>query len=236
MADLGRSHHGAAVKTHFNLSPAEYEATRVGHLHDRRRHLVDDALSLRPEPPRDVLELGCGAGTLLAQLAAQYPDTRFHGVDVDDRMVAYANDHYAGPNISFNHGAVGALPDGDAFDVVYSIDVIHHFHRHLEEFRAVRRVLRHGGLWLAVEPNIWHPYVTLQQERMRRAGHDEDHLRPWAIEPLFSQAGLAVVSRSYLHLLPATTRRVPRWLASAERRLERVKCLGGSVVYRLRPR
>lgn len=150
-------------------------------------------------------------------------------------MVAYATRRYSAPNLEFTCGDVLSLGDERVFDLTYSIDVIHHFHEYLAEFRRIRKVLGGAGAWLAIEPNIWHPYVTLQQERMRRAGYDEDHLRPWAVEPLFRQANLRIRSRTYLHLLPGGMRKVAPWLQKVERSLERARLLGGSVVYTLDP-
>ena len=225
--------HLPKINTHFNLSPAEYEAIRRGHLHTRRRDLIDAELQRRQSDINSVLELGAGAGTLLAQLAAEHPDIAFRGVDVDSRMAEYAKTTYVFPNLEFFAGDITVVPPDSKFDLVYSIDVIHHLHRHLEQFGAVRNVLAPGGRWLAVEPNIWHPYVTFQQERMRRAGFDEDHLRPWRVEPLLRDSGLLVRSRTYMHFLPGGVTAPPRWLKGVERRLERWRWLGGSVVYLL---
>ena len=221
------------MKTHLNLSPAEYETRRAGHLEQRRCALVKEAIAAQPGGARHVLELGSGTGKLLADVASTFPAIQFHGVDVDERMVAYAQGTYRAPNLRYSVADITRNGYPQECDFVYSIDVIHHLHDHLSGFVAVRNALRDGGSWLAVEPNIWHPYVTLQQERMKRAGLEEEHLRPWVVEPLFREAGLAVASSRYHHLFPASVARLPAPLERLERRLERFRFLGGSVVYRL---
>ncbi|HVF04486.1 MAG TPA: class I SAM-dependent methyltransferase [Frankiaceae bacterium] len=220
------------IKTHFNTSPAEYEATRTGHLHDRRRRLVADALRAT-RPLATVLEVGCGTGALLGELARAFPAVTFRGIDVDEPMVAYATETHAAPNVSFAHADLVDLPAGTPYDLVFSIDMIHHLHDHAAGFAAVRRHLRPGGRWLAIEPNVWHAYVTYQQERMRRAGFDESHFRPGVMEPLLRAAGFAITRRRYAHLFPAAVGSVPEPLARVERALERFRLLGGSVVYDL---
>ena len=48
--------------SHFELTPAEYEARRQGHLHDRRIALVTRDVATRARTGDLVLELGCGPG------------------------------------------------------------------------------------------------------------------------------------------------------------------------------
>lgn len=80
------------VRTHFNLSPAEYEALRGGHLDRRRRQLLEDALATGADKIRNVVEIGAGTGKVLSDLATRFPSVQFLGVDVDPRMVEYAQD------------------------------------------------------------------------------------------------------------------------------------------------
>jgi 2-polyprenyl-3-methyl-5-hydroxy-6-metoxy-1,4-benzoquinol methylase len=225
------------AKTHFELTPAEYERSRRGHLERRRRDIVQRALRQVPEGGR-VLELGSGTGSLLAELAARRPDVEFLGVDVEPKMVAYAEAHHAPPNVRFESAdpAEASLGAGGTHDLAVSIDVLHHVTQ-LEPFvSAIARLLRPTGSWLAIEPNIWHPYVFLSQERMRRAGLGEDHFRPWRAERVFRGAALVVAEKRYALFFPGWLDRVPRRLARIEPPLERFRFLGGSVVYRLERR
>jgi SAM-dependent methyltransferase len=221
------------VKTHFNVSAEEYEAMRGGHQGERRLEFVAGALASRTAPTRTVVEIGFGTGLFLATLAARHPEIQFHGVEVDDKMVAHARARHVRPNLHYVKGLLGDLPAEvrGACDFAYSIDVIHHVHDHPRFFAEVRALLAPGGTWAVVEPNIWHPYILLAQERMKRGGFDEDHFRPWRVEPLLAAAGLRIARRSYLLLYPAFVKRVAGPFAALERALERFRPLGGSVTY-----
>ena len=218
------------LKTHFNTSPEAYEATRAGHLHDRRRAIVTEALAATA-PLARVLEVGCGTGALLAGVAAAFPGVTFLGIDIEAPMVEHATAAHGGGTVSFAHADLLDLAPEQPYDAVFSVDTIHHVHDHPAAFAAVRALLRPGGRWIAIEPNVWHAYVTFQQERMRRAGFDESHFVPRRMEPLLRAAGFRVASRRYAHLYPAAVTRVPPVLARVERVLERSRLLGGSVVY-----
>lgn len=220
------------MKTHFNVSPAEYEALRQGAVEDRRRRMVRQAIEELLPPVTRVVEVGCGPGRFLAELAADYPQIEFAGVDISATMIEHARRHRR-QNLRFERRDLTADNVSAAAEFAFSIDVLHHVHRLDEFFRAMRRLLAHGGAWLAIEPNIYHPYIYYSQERMRRAGFDEDHFRPWVAEPLLRRAGFTVDSRSYASVFPGGIRSLPRLLGRLERLCENCRFLGGSVVYRL---
>lgn len=224
------------LKTHFNLTAAEYEQLRGGHLGDRRRRPVERALAADAAAGAVVLEIGCGPGTLLAALAAAHPEMDFVGFDADPKMIAHARGRNARDNVRFELiDLAEQRPDGTG-DLAYSVDVLHHV-RDLRSFLgSLQAALRPGATWLAIEPNVYHPYIFWSQGRMRRAGFDEDHFRPWEVEPRFEEAGFSVVARSYAFLFPGWIERVPRLVAWLEPPLERFRLLGGSVVYRLERR
>jgi SAM-dependent methyltransferase len=223
----------ARVKTHFNVSPAEYEEMRNGHVAQRCQRLMEQALLARNGGVRTVLEMGAGTGTTLARLAAAFPAIQFLGVDVEPKMVSYARERYQLPNLTYLLSDVtrnGSLP---RCQFVFSVDFIHHIHEPLRCFRTVRAALDEGEVWLAIEPNIFNPSVLLSQERMRRAGYDEDHLRPWVIEPLLREAGFAIASRRFAFVFPGQLKRLPLPLRWIERSLERFRFFGVSSVYEL---
>jgi len=183
-----------------------------------------------------VLEVGCGPGAFLGALAAQHPDVEFLGIDVDPKMIVYAVDRHSDDNVTYKLLDLATEVPDLTVDFAYTIDVLHHV-RSVDRLAAgIRAVLRDGATWLAIEPNLFHPYVFWSQARMRRAGHDEDHFRPWRAEPALRAAGFDVADRSFRFFFPGWVERVPRVIAWLEPLLERFRPFGGSVVYRLQAR
>jgi 2-polyprenyl-3-methyl-5-hydroxy-6-metoxy-1,4-benzoquinol methylase len=224
------------LKTHFNLTASEYERLRKGHLGRRRRQIVEEALASRVAPGAQVIEVGCGPGALLAELATAYPEVEFLGVDVEPKMVIHARDHHARNNVHYELVDLAEERPGVTADFAYSIDLLHHI-RDLRAFlEGLHDVLRPGATWLAIEPNVFHPYIFWSQARMLRAGYDEDHFRPWVVEPNLREAGFDVSERRYAFFFPGWIERVPALVAWVEPLLERFRLLGGSVVYRLERR
>jgi trans-aconitate methyltransferase len=204
-------------------------------MHRRRVALVAHDVAQRARDGDLVIELGCGPGDVLATLARARPDLQFLGLDVDERMIEHATSTHASANVTYRLHDVSVTPLREQARAVFGIDVLHHVHA-LDRFvDGVARLLEPGAMWTVIEPNSRNPYIWLHQERMRRAGLDEDHFHcaPFAREA--ARSGLRILSASTAFVVPGAIRSVPRPVARAERLLERVPVLGGSVVYRLEP-
>lgn len=117
----------------------------------RRRALVREALGARPG--ERILDVGCGPGYYVAELAEQVGEGgHVSGVDPAEPMLAVARERCAGlPNIGLHEGEATALPFGDAsFDAVVSVQVLEYVGEVEAALAEIHRVLRPGGrvvLW-----------------------------------------------------------------------------------------
>ena len=118
-------------------------------VHDRaikRRVLAHAAIASGEE----VLDVGCGTGTLAIAAARAAPGVRVTGLDADASILARARKKAAGAGleIGFDHGMSTTLPYPDAsFDVVLSTLFFHHLPDAAKRQTAAElvRVLRPGG-------------------------------------------------------------------------------------------
>src|SRR3954452_16972198 len=101
-------------------------------------------------PGLDVLDLGCGPGTITVDLAARVAPGRVLGIEVDDVVVASARDTVAAAgasNVSIEVGDAYALDVPDAsFDVVHMHQVLQHLTEPVAALSEARRVLRPNGV------------------------------------------------------------------------------------------
>jgi SAM-dependent methyltransferase len=94
---------------------------------------------------RDVLELGCGNGSLLVHSAAWHP-RHLVGVDLGSSVdTARANLRCAGAQNAEVRQADLTRFASDGFDVVYCIGVLHHLQEPETGFKSVLRNVRPGG-------------------------------------------------------------------------------------------
>ena len=111
-------------------------------------------------PGRRALEVGCGTGLFVEQVARSGATVR--ALDLSTHLLAQARARLAGrANVSFLCGNAEQMPYADgSFDAVYGSSVLHH----LDLDRALReafRVLRPGGRLVFTEPNIFNPQVAV---------------------------------------------------------------------------
>jgi ubiquinone/menaquinone biosynthesis C-methylase UbiE len=102
-----------------------------------------------PEHMR-LLDVGCGTGRILRQLATTHPRLRFHGVDLSPFYVRRARHNLADVaevSLAVENGE--ALPYADAtFDIVTSVYLFHELPRNARRnvIAEMARVVRPGGL------------------------------------------------------------------------------------------
>ncbi|MDQ0778264.1 SAM-dependent methyltransferase [Streptomyces aurantiacus] len=106
-----------------------------------------------PRGPADVLDLGCGTGTL--SLLASEARHRVTGVDLSPRMVELARAKLAGRDAAFLIGDAAAPPVGEQrFDVVLVRHVLWTLPDPGRVLRHWRGLLRPGGRLVLIE-GVW---------------------------------------------------------------------------------
>jgi SAM-dependent methyltransferase len=107
----------------------------------------------------DVLDVGCGGGALVRQLAER--GARATGLEISERQLGQARDHGGG---RFVVGRAESLPlDDDSLDVVLFMRSLHHVPEPsmLPALVDARRVLRPGGVVYVAEPLVEGDYFEL---------------------------------------------------------------------------
>jgi SAM-dependent methyltransferase len=100
-----------------------------------------------------LLDVGCGPGTITADLARSVAPGRVVGLDASTEVVSQARTLATDTgltNLHFEVGDLFALEYGDAtFDVVHAHQVLQHLSDPVDALAELRRVLRSGGLLAA---------------------------------------------------------------------------------------
>jgi len=110
------------------------------------------------EPGMQVLDVGCGPGSITVGIASRIGNGRVIGVDMSESQVRLAERTAAErrvPNASFRTGNAYDLPFGDAqFDALFSHALLEHLTEPVRAMRECLRVLKPGGV-LAVAAPDW---------------------------------------------------------------------------------
>lgn len=115
-------------------------------------HAARYAFASRYGADKRVLDIGCGTGYGVAELAQR---ARFvSGVDVAPEALTYACAHYPLANARFVQASAAALPFGDrSFDLATAFEVIEHLSDWRSLLAEARRALTPDGVFLVSTPN-----------------------------------------------------------------------------------
>ncbi|WP_093798174.1 class I SAM-dependent methyltransferase [Streptomyces sp. Wb2n-11] len=149
-------HHESVLRSHSRRTAANSAA-----------YLLDEL-----RPGLDVLDVGCGPGTITADLAALVAPGRVTAVDAAGDVLGRAREVAAErglTTVEFAVADVHALdfPD-DSFDIVHAHQVLQHVGDPVRALREMRRVCRPGGVVAARDSDYaamtWFPQVPLMDE------------------------------------------------------------------------
>lgn len=135
-----------ALRFHF-LTPF-YDATLKYIM--RERHYKEALCNIVPVHAENILDVGCGTGTLTAMMKQTHPSSAIHGVDIDDNVLNIARQKFDNNSltISLHKGSVLQLPfDDNSFDAAFSCLVLHHLKTEDKQkaIQEIFRILKPGG-------------------------------------------------------------------------------------------
>jgi 2-polyprenyl-3-methyl-5-hydroxy-6-metoxy-1,4-benzoquinol methylase len=99
----------------------------------------------------DVLDLGCGSGRAVNQMARDYPNSRFRGIDFSDEAVGRARaeaDRLGLNNARFDVVDATAFADVEQYDFITTFDAIHDQADPQRVLGNIHRALRPAGTYL----------------------------------------------------------------------------------------
>ena len=192
------------------------ESVQHGYVGNRDARTFLPFLLPHLRPGMEVLDAGCGVGSIALDLASAIAPGRITGIDADPGQIEAARsaaDARAIDNAAFEPGSVNELPfDDGSFDVVYANAVLLYVRDPVRALVEMRRVLRPDGLaavsdddlgTIVLSPDL--PGMRLGAELFERAVAHEGgnsryshHLRGLMLEAGFARTqGFALAPEVY---------------------------------------
>ncbi|KAK5069344.1 hypothetical protein LTR64_008360 [Lithohypha guttulata] len=148
-ATYSHGHHASVISTHARRTAANSAGFLLPHI----------------QPHYKILDLGCGPGTITADLAALVPQGSVLGVDSVDGILSQARsltESRGLSNLTYQTGDANNLTFSDGeFDIVFCHQLLQHVKDPIGVLHEMKRVCKKGGLVAAREADyasfIWQP-------------------------------------------------------------------------------
>ncbi len=134
----------------FDRRAIKYDTGFEGRLSQKFYHLIYNTIELKPSD--NVLDVGCGTGTLLKTLS-EIEDINGHGIDIEPNMLNIAKSKCPDMDIRKNSCDNTDYKDG-YFDVLTTCMAYHHFPSKQGFEKEAERILKPGGYLYIADPNF----------------------------------------------------------------------------------
>lgn len=150
------------------------------------------------------LDVGCASGYMLSELAKEFPNKKYFGVDIYNKAITFAKKTY--PGIYFRVADMEKLPyKNDFFDLIINYETIEHVENPTAALKELRRVLKDNGtVILAMDSGsflfrlVWFIWENSKGKVWKGA-----HLHPFThdeLEKQITESGLKVKEKIFSHL------------------------------------
>jgi 2-polyprenyl-3-methyl-5-hydroxy-6-metoxy-1,4-benzoquinol methylase len=131
-----------------------------------------DGITARLEEGVRVLDVGCGAGSALRELARAFPHSTFEGYDPSPSAIALARSDTQQEgltNITYHVAAGEEIPPTPQFDLVLTLDCLHDMPFPQRALQAIRGCIKPDGIFIIkdirssdrTEENLANPLASL---------------------------------------------------------------------------
>ncbi|MCH9779918.1 MAG: class I SAM-dependent methyltransferase [Alphaproteobacteria bacterium] len=175
-----------------------------GHV-DRYEKAAELVAKHQESPVLSLLDCACTVGYGSAILGKHLPEAQIKGVDIEEKVIHFANDHHAGANVSFvaSDAMQLDLPE-NSLDAIVSIETIEHVPDSAGLIAHFARWIRPRGVFVGSVPNEdvipWATSGSVYHYRHFRPQEITDMLTEHGFELLeiFSQARDKQDRRSFI--------------------------------------
>jgi trans-aconitate 2-methyltransferase len=128
----------------------EWDAAAYAEISGLQKAMAAESLALLNVTGSErILDLGCGNGTITAQIAERVKSGSVVGVDASQDMISFASqkgNHAKQPNLSYRVADARRLQFHGEFDIVVSFNALHWVPEQAEALRGIRAALKNNGL------------------------------------------------------------------------------------------
>lgn len=132
---------------------------------------------------KSVLDIACGVG-YAGPMFIKSGAISYNGVDINDKLVGYANDNYASELIRYSVGDICTFKMDKKFDLISCFETIEHIKDYNTAIKNLYDLLNPGGTLLISSPN--RPVTSPNCNTLNDKPSNEFHVQEFIPEELLS--------------------------------------------------
>ena len=171
------------TQKHFDDWAGHYDDGRMSKWFRYFQSKIIDQVN--PQPKQKILDVGCGTGWAVREIARQVPEADAYGIDISGEMIRLAQQQSQGlESAHFQQGDSEhiSFPD-EHFDAVICSSSFHHYPNPVASLSEIRRVLKNGSaLFLLDRIRDKMPAVIIYD--LVQKIYRDDHVRYYKSEEL----------------------------------------------------
>jgi SAM-dependent methyltransferase len=177
---------------------------------------------------KSVLDIACGVG-YSAPILVGGGAISYDGVDINEELTAYANQHFGTTAIRYHTGDIRTFGIGSQYDLITCFETIEHVQDYKSALMNLHRLLKDGGLLLISSPNrkITSPGCHSLSDEPANKFHTQEFIPEELLSALrdagFSAGASGVFGQRQRFSGLASLRRIaPKFVSRLERAVDRL--------------
>jgi SAM-dependent methyltransferase len=174
----------------YKANPHKWEVEEYDHFAFSTLNIYFDL-----DPPKSLLDIGCGNGHTLEYFAKRWPETAYTGLDLSNEAIQLA--HKRVPGAALFWGAFESTILPKKYDCILLLGVIEHFEDLYRSLSNLRGILAENGICYIEAPNCIAYPESMHEEGYRKTNvgsHQEEwHLFRPLWERILVNEGFEIV-------------------------------------------
>lgn len=219
------------MREYSEINAFEYDYYRSGHILDRKFNQIYNSINKisQSKSIKKIGEIGSGTGKISSLLASRFPGSQIMSYEKNNEFVKYAKKTYQASNLSFDILDIDNNSIDENFDIIITLEVLHHVISIKKTINNIYNSLSSTGSWIAIEPNIYNPYIYIFQLLAKNEKNFSQKYFENKIKNFF-----LINNKARVCLIPSYIKKPSKLLISIEKKLENQPICGGSVAYTLK--
>jgi len=140
---------------------------------------------------KSVLDIACGTG-YSAPLFTKAGAARYHGVDINKKLITYANETYGSYSVNFFVGDICKYDNGKPYSLITCFETIEHVDKYETALTNLFNLLENDGILIISSPNrpVTSPDTASLQDKPKNQFHTQE-FTPRALLSLLHKSGFS---------------------------------------------